>query len=102
MQIVWFGALTACLLAFLLTPVTIYLARKFGFVDDPATHNHPAIVHKGIIPRSGGVPVFVAIVVTILFFLPNIPKQMIGVLLGGLMIVGIGVLDDKYDLSPYL
>lgn len=102
MQIVWFGVITACLLAFLFTPFTIYLARKFGFVDDPLTHSHPAIVHKGIIPRSGGVPVFLAILIASLLFLPFISKPMIGVLLGAAMIVGIGVVDDKYDVSPYV
>mgnify|MGYP001597904085 FL=1 len=45
-----------------LTQITIKLAKKYKFVDDPKSHRHPAILHKKAIPRAGGLPIFMAVV----------------------------------------
>lgn len=96
-----FAFLFSFLIAYFLTPYTITLARKYGLVTDPAKRLHPAHTHRGIIPRAGGVPVFIAILIVTAIFVP-LNKIMLGVLLAALLLVVIGLLDDYYDLSPYL
>jgi len=91
--------------SFLLTPLTIHFAKRLGFVDLPS-RPHPAILHDKPIPRAGGLPVLVAILsaLAILLFLGIIPlsKGFAGIVLAGLLVVGVGLIDDKYDLNPYI
>jgi len=83
------------------TPIAIFLAKKFKLVTDGSSHSHPAHTHKGVIPRAGGVPIYLAILVCSLIFLP-INKIIVGILIANGLLVIIGLLDDKYDLSPYI
>ena len=94
----FFLALFVSLIA---TPPVVFLARKIKLVDDPKTHKHPAIIHKKPIPRAGGLPIYLAIISAILFFLP-LDKSFIAIIYAGLLVTIIGLLDDKYDLSPYV
>lgn len=91
--------------SFLITPLVIKLTKKLTIIDFP-TRSHPAILHKKPIPRGGGIVILVSVFFTYLFFTifnPNlIDKHIIGVFLGSLLVVFVGVLDDKYDLNPYL
>lgn len=84
-----------------LTPMTIRLARTLGLVDDPRTHKHPAVIHRKPIPRAGGLPVFLSIAFCSLVFLP-MDRIFASILIAGFFVVLIGLLDDKFDLSPYL
>jgi UDP-GlcNAc:undecaprenyl-phosphate GlcNAc-1-phosphate transferase len=70
-------------------------------MDDPTTHKHPAIIHKKPIPRGGGLPIFIGIAVCILVFLP-LTLPIIAILVSGLLVTVTGLLDDRYDLSPYI
>ena len=88
----------ALLLSLFLTPVTAYFARKYKFVDDPKIHRHPAILHKKIIPRAGGIPVYLALLISSLLFLP-MSQKIIGIYLGGLILVCVGIIDDRHDLG---
>ncbi len=85
----------------LATPIVIAIAKKYKFVDDPKTRYHPAHTHKGIIPRAGGLAIFFGFAISLLLFIP-ITKLTIGLLLGASLLVGIGLLDDKKDVSPYI
>lgn len=82
-------------------PPTIFLAKKFRLVDDPKTHKHPAILHKKPIPRAGGLPIFIGIVLSSVFFLPH-NQTFASILVAGAIVVMVGLLDDRFDLSPYL
>lgn len=93
--------LVSFLITFLATYLSIPLLSKWGLVDDPNKRKHPAHTHIGIIPRAGGIAIFLGILLSSILLL-TVNKQLGGVLTGGLIIVIIGVLDDKYDLSPYL
>lgn len=93
--------LLALVIVLILTPFVIKLAYKYHLVDDPKTHKHPAIIHRKIIPRAGGFPIYIAIVVSSIFFL-QVNFQLFMILLAGLGVVIVGLLDDKYDLSPYI
>ncbi len=77
---------------------TIQLAKKFKVVDDPRKRNHPALLHTKIIPRAGGLPIFLAFAVSVFFFV-GISKELVGILFGGAILVTVGILDDKYDLK---
>lgn len=87
-------------LSFLLTIPTIYLAKKFKLVTDASKRSHPAHTHTGIIPRAGGVPIYLAIFLAVLLFLP-LNKIIIGILFASFLLVIVGLLDDYLDLSPY-
>lgn len=87
--------------AFLVTPLVIKYAAKIGIIDDPAKNKHPKVIHTYPTPRGGGIPIFIALLVSSLIFLP-IDKQLVGILIGATILVIMGVLDDKYNLNPYL
>lgn len=95
-----FYFLAALLIALITTPIMIRIAKRFGLVTDASGKRHPAHTHKGILPRGGGLPIFLGIALPLLFFIQN--KVVTFVLLGAGLSVIVGLLDDKYDLSPYL
>ncbi|MFA9288839.1 MAG: glycosyltransferase family 4 protein [Weeksellaceae bacterium] len=87
--------------AYLSTPLAFTIAEKFQLVTNKKTRNHPAHTHKGIIPRAGGIPVYISLVLSCLIFLPP-EKIIIGILIANGMLLVVGLYDDKYDTSPYL
>lgn len=91
----------SAVVSYFLTIPTIFLAKKFRLVTDSKIRNHPAHTHVGIIPRAGGLPIYLSILFTSLIFLP-ISKIIFGILFASFFLVVIGLLDDAYDLSPYL
>ena len=100
-QLFIFPWVIATAVSFLITPIVIRLAGKLGIIDDPKTNNHPKVIHNVPTPRGGGIPIFLALIVTSLIFLP-IDKKLIGILGGALVLVIMGYLDDKHNLNPYL
>jgi UDP-GlcNAc:undecaprenyl-phosphate GlcNAc-1-phosphate transferase len=93
--------LCSFLLVVLITPLAIKLIKKLKLIDDPTTHKHPAIIHTKPIPRGGGLPIYIGIVLSMIIFLPLNPI-FISVIIAGSLVVGIGLLDDRFDVSPYL
>lgn len=83
------------------TLLVIKYAPKLGIMDDPTHRLHPARYHKKPTPRGGGIPIFFALLITTLIFLP-LNQALAGILVGSLAILIIGVLDDRRDLSPSL
>lgn len=70
------------------------LAKKIGLVDKPNSRK----LHSGAIPLVGGI----SICVSILYFLLNNPDILPNTELYAIsiiLLVGVGALDDKYDLS---
>lgn len=70
------------------------LAPKVGLMDKPNARK----VHNGDIPLIGGLSVFIAAVLSITLFLPQ-DNSVILFLIAGALMVFMGILDDKYDLS---
>lgn len=93
--------ITSAVISYLFTVPTIALAKKFNLVTDAKVRIHPAHTHKGIIPRAGGLPIYLSILLTSLVFLP-INKIISGILIASFILMCLGLFDDKYDLSPYL
>ncbi len=100
LRLISVGAL-AGIISFCITPFIIKFANMCHLVDDPKKRSHPAHTHKGIIPRAGGLGIYIAILITSLVFL-TMSKILAGVLIGGLLIVIMGLLDDYFDMSPYV
>lgn len=86
---------------FIITPLILPLIKRFKIIDDPASHKHPAVIHKKPIPRAGGIPLFLGIAIPGLFLLPH-NNIVLALGFASFLSLLVGVLDDKYDLSPYL
>ena len=93
--------LLASVTSFLITPVVIKYAERFGIIDDPSKSKHPKVIHTSPIPRGGGIPIFLSLLIVALIFLP-FDKHLMGILGGALILVIMGFLDDRYDLNPYV
>ncbi len=91
----------AFVLAFFLTPLTARTAARFGFLDQPA----PRRLHRTPMPRHGGVPLALALVITIaLTFLspradPYEPLKVLALMLGLILIALFGAYDDARELK---
>lgn len=79
-------------LSIAVTPFVIKLAKKIGAIDVPRDGRR---VHKVPVPLIGGLAIYMAFVVTTLFFIPLWDnRQIIGLLLGGTIVMATGMLDD--------
>lgn len=93
--------ITACL-----TPIAIKYIKKFGLIDNPKLHIHPAIIHTKPVPRGGGIPLFLGAFITGLLVLP-VNNITISIYFAALLALIVGLIDDKLnarskDVSPYL
>ena len=93
--------LLSLILAFFVTPLVIKLAYKIGIIDNPKKNKHPKVIHTYPVPRGGGLAIYIAVIAISLVFLP-LDKHLIGILIGATIIMIMGILDDKYNLNPYL
>ena len=87
--------LVAAAVSFAATPLVKTLACKVGAIDVPKDNRR---MHKVPIPRMGGLAIFLAFLLSVLVF-AEIDRQMQGILLGAIMIVILGVLDDIMALK---
>ena len=85
----------------LTAPLVIWLYKHFGWIDDHKLNKEKKTTHTTPVPRGGGLVVAAGILVPLLFFFSNF-SALSGVLLGALILLVSGTLDDRYDLSPYL
>lgn len=85
----------ALLLSLIITPGIIKLAFKVGAIDKPNSRK----VHARVMPRLGGLAIFAAFALPAMLAL-DFNRQFIGLLLGGLVILVLGVMDDIKDISP--
>ena len=85
----------AVVISFVATPFVKRMAYKVGAIDVPKDNRR---MHKMPIPRLGGLAIYIAFLFTVLVF-GNIDLQMQGILLGSVMIVVLGVLDDSMTLN---
>lgn len=89
------GALfVAAGISFGATPLVKALAFKVGAVDVPKDARR---MHKVPIPRMGGLAIFLAFIFSVLLF-AEVDREIQGILLGSVIIVVVGVLDDIMTL----
>lgn len=100
-NIVFIPIIFSFLTTAIITPVILPFIKKLKIMDDPSTHIHPAVIHKKSIPRAGGIALFLGVLIPGLFFLPR-NNIVLSLYAASFISLLVGVLDDKYDLSPYL
>lgn len=83
----------ALLASWVLTPYVKKLAFRIGALDKPDGRK----VHHGIMPRLGGLAIYLAFVIAVLATM-HMTRDIFALLLGGTVIVIVGILDDKYQL----
>ncbi len=86
--------------SYFFTPVATWFAKRYGFTDRPHPRRQPPLK-----PRLGGVAVFLAFVLGVAVIYPQMPDRtdvemlkVAGILAGGLIVLLVGVLDDKLEL----
>jgi UDP-GlcNAc:undecaprenyl-phosphate/decaprenyl-phosphate GlcNAc-1-phosphate transferase len=92
----------ALVTAVLITPVARWLSFRWGITAAPGGRRR----HTGHIPKLGGLPLFAAFIVGGALAWTLIPPEgddairLRGVLLGSLLMVVGGFIDDRWELSP--
>ncbi len=91
----WFYLfIIAAFISALLAPLSMVLARRIGAMDYPGDRK----IHSKVVPRLGGLAVYVAFIFTIVRSYQYSPK-VIGIVIGGTIIFVLGVVDDIKDLT---
>ena len=98
----WLRVLLTILVAFLVafgtTPIVKSFAQKVGAMDTPdgirRIHTHP-------IPRMGGMAIFLGFLLSVVLF-AEITKPVQGILIGCIIIVATGILDDIINLRWWI
>lgn len=97
---------TSFMIAFFATVIVRFVATKWHIVDHP---HHPKNVHTHPIPRLGGNAIYLAVAVAVIGSLLSSKwlvsgeihyVQYIGFLLGGLILMIGGYIDDRFELPP--
>ncbi|MBU3935217.1 undecaprenyl/decaprenyl-phosphate alpha-N-acetylglucosaminyl 1-phosphate transferase, partial [Patescibacteria group bacterium] len=100
-NLIFFPLLTATLISFLATPLVIFIYRRLGWLEDPKKTKRPKDTHTCPVPRGGGIAIFLGILLASFIFLP-LDQYLKGILAGATIIIVLGTIDDRFDLSPYL
>ncbi|MEF2244035.1 MULTISPECIES: glycosyltransferase family 4 protein [unclassified Paenibacillus] len=98
------GFIVALLIAVVMTPLVKKFAFFVGAIDKP---NHRK-VHTRIMPRLGGLAIYIGFVAAYFALSPFIPEGLLrpkdlnminALLVGGTIIILLGALDDRFELS---
>ena len=97
MEKIFISCTVAMVLGFILTLVCIKIAPVLGFMDVPKDDRR---MHNAPTPRMGGVAIFLSFCIA----LAAVGKfsELLPYALGGLILVTVGLLDDKYGLKPWM
>lgn len=95
---VFLALAVALVVSFLASPIVKNFAYKVGAVDVPKDNRR---MHKTPIPRLGGLAIFLGFMISILLFAEKTP-QFNSILLGAVVIVVLGVVDDITPLPAKL
>lgn len=93
------------LFSFILALIFVPLNKRFsyliGSIDRPVARS----AHTKETPKSGGISILLAIVITIfllvIFDVLAFSRLLLGLLIGSLLIVLLGVIDDLKDINPW-
>jgi len=97
-RIVWpYLVAVAWAAAFFAAPIVRAWALSHGVLDQPSARK----VHVVATPLLGGLAVYFAFALTVLFNF-NFSRELKGVALGATVVVAVGILDDLLDLPAWL
>ena len=85
----------AFIVSYILTPYMAQVGKKQNMVDLPGHRK----IHQEAIPNLGGIVIFFGFLLSLLFVV-QIEGQVKALLIGGVIILLLGVVDDIVDLSP--
>ena len=91
------AALLAGVVSFLMTPPVKRFAESINAIDQPGNRR----INVTPVPRMGGLAIYCGFTLAMLIF-ADLTRQVDGILLGSLIIVIMGSLDDIYDLNPWV
>lgn len=90
--------LASAAVSFCFTPLVKALAEKLGALDMPGELRR---VNDRPVPRLGGLAIFIGFLVGVLPF-SNLTEPVQGILLGCVIILLLGFLDDLFSLNPWI
>ena len=90
-----FSFIICFVLSIFFTFIMMKLAWKLGIVDQPSLRK----IHQSAIPSMGGLAIYISFFVGVLLLKPTEPYHQ-AIMLGGLIILITGMLDDIFELSP--
>ncbi|MDF2503802.1 MULTISPECIES: MraY family glycosyltransferase [Clostridium] len=98
MENLYLIAILSAIISFISTPIVRKVAFIFKVVDIPKDNRR---VHKKPIPKLGGLAIYIAFVAMVLLKKGPIDKPELGIIIGSLIIVIGGIIDDKYNIKPW-
>jgi UDP-GlcNAc:undecaprenyl-phosphate/decaprenyl-phosphate GlcNAc-1-phosphate transferase len=94
LYMIYLTMLICFITSILITPLVKKLAFKIGATDKPNQRK----VHQKIMPRLGGLAIYISFIAGLLILQPDAPYNM-AIILGSLIIIATGVLDDMIEIS---
>ncbi|ACB85941.1 glycosyltransferase family 4 protein [Natranaerobius thermophilus] len=91
-------AVTSAALSLIMTPLLRKISYKVGAVDQPKESRK---IHNHVMPRLGGPAIFLSFLISLIMYVP-LETEFYGLLMGSILILVIGMLDDIYGLSPLI
>ncbi|HWL27059.1 MAG TPA: MraY family glycosyltransferase [Ureibacillus sp.] len=91
---IYVSLIVAFLASILLTPLVRRLAFKIGAVDAPNYRK----VHSRIMPRLGGLAIYLSFLIGLLVFRPD-SEYTLAIVIAATVIIVTGILDDMYEIS---
>jgi len=85
----------AFMVSYILTPYMAHVGKKQNMLDMPGHRK----IHEEAIPNLGGIVIFFGFLLSLLFVI-QIEGQFRALLIGGVIILLLGVIDDIANLSP--
>ncbi|ADU50284.1 Glycosyl transferase, family 4, conserved region [Thermaerobacter marianensis DSM 12885] len=95
-QSYWFVLAVATLVALAGTPVVRAVAARLGLVARPTARS----MHRVPVPHLGGLAIFAGFVTAVGVSLGWGDRDVLAVLLGGVVMLAVGLADDLWDLPP--
>lgn len=90
-------AFISTLLSLIITPIVIKYAKKLNATDKP---NHRK-VHTDPVPTLGGLAIYMSFLIGLVILQP-VSEYHLSIVVGASLMVGLGFLDDIFDLSAKL
>ncbi len=92
-----FAFAAAAAIAWLLVPLSEAIAWRIGAIDRPRERS----LHLAPTPKLSGIAILIGVVASAAIFLPW-EDQTRAILMGAVVIAAVGVLDDVFELPPWL